>query len=534
MGRAFVYRDVLTRDLNNYKIYEQDLVYELKRLRGSIDSVKKDLYKLSKTVSQNIGSDNASIFDAQRALLDDEQFLNDLESELHNELINAEQVAKNVFRKYILRISASSSEIVRAKAEDLRDIFHKVIRKLTGIDTSVLEKLPANAIVVATRLLPSDTIRLDRRNVAGIIVQEGSVHSHSALLARSLGIPSICMEDQPIYVIEHGDELILDGINGIVYHRPDTQIREEFEQRKRDLFQEVAEKRKTAHVPAVTRKGLPIKFYANVNNELDILQATSSGCEGIGLFRLENIYLESRLMPNEQELYDRLRGALKHLGDGKVITIRLLDIGGDKGLPYLGNGGEIDSFLGLRGIRLLLENPNLLLTQLRVIIRLHQEFNVRLLIPMITTVKEIVRVRDRLDESYRHLRQQHPNAELQPLLVGAMIETPAAVLSIKEVLKVSDYVSIGTNDLIQYTMAASRGDPEVADYYDMGQKVILPFIRDIATAAAMGGKECSVCGEMANDKVCLEDLIKAGIHTFSVNPSNIAALKAFVGGVDYP
>jgi phosphotransferase system enzyme I (PtsI) len=534
IGDAFVYRTMGMRGLSHYRIEENDLFYEQRRLQGSIESVRKDLYNLSKSVSQNLGPRTAGIFDAQRAMLEDAQFMLDLETELHNELINAEQVARSVFRKYILRISASSNEVVRAKADDLRDIFHKVINKLTGVDSHVLESLPPNAIVVTSQLLPSDTVQLDRRNVAGIIVQEGNVHSHSALLARALGIPSICVHGQPLEFILHGDELIVDGVAGLAFHQPDAETKQEYERKKKDLFRQTAKEHRTSIEPVSTRNGMPVKFYANVNNELDAVQASHSGCEGIGLFRVENIFLESRLMPTEAQLYERLRRCVKHLDSRYVMTIRLLDIGGDKGLPYMGREGEIDSFMGLRGIRLLFKNPGLLWMQLRVIIRLRQEFKVRLLIPVVTSAQEIMEVRAMIDECYTEMRAEMRNADLRPLAVGPMIETPAAALDIEELLQVSDFVSIGTNDLIQYTMAASRGDPDVSTYYDRGEKVILTFIRHIATMADKAEKECSVCGEMANDMPRLEDLIRAGIRCFSVNPLRIGELRTFVAKIEFP
>jgi phosphoenolpyruvate-protein kinase (PTS system EI component) len=210
--------------------------------------------------------------------------------------------------------------------------------------------------------------------------------------------------------------------------------------------------------------------------------------------------------------------------------VRHLDIGGDKGLPYLGNDGEINSFLGLRGIRLLLANPNLLLTQLRVVLRLRQEFNVRLLIPMVSTAREVQEVRERLQECQQQLEHKLKK-KLRPLPVGAMIETPAAVLGVGKLLEVSDFISIGTNDLIQYTMAAGRGNPEVASYYDLGDGVILPFIRQVAQAADRSGTECSVCGEMASNQASLADLASAGIRCFSVTPARIPELKEFAAGL---
>jgi phosphoenolpyruvate-protein kinase (PTS system EI component) len=238
--------------------------------------------------------------------------------------------------------------------------------------------------------------------------------------------------------------------------------------------------------------------------------------------------MESRSFPTKEEIYDKLAHSLQPVGN-REVTIRLLDIGGDKRLPYFEMGDEISPFLGMRGIRVLLKNPELLLTQLRALIQLHKRFNIRILIPMVTLVDEVISVREMLDDCYEEDQTPFNRRTLQ---IGTMIETPASVISIRELMKISDFVSVGTNDLTQYMMAASRESPEVAEYYDKGSNHIHSAVIVIAEAAKQHGKECCICGEMANDKFHLELFIKSGIRHFSVSPYLIPELKKHVKKID--
>ena len=520
IGKAFIYNDILTRDVSSYKIARKNIPYELKRIVTAIGDVKKELYKLGRSISHNVSSSDGSIFLAQKAMLEDASFLSEIHTELQKSLMNAEQVVKNVFRRYINRFSDATSETIKAKAGDLRDILRKVLRNLMGINTSVLEKLPANAIVVTRRLLPSDTIHIDKRNVAGIVIQEGSVHSHSALLARSLSIPAACSDGKSLDFINEDDRIIVDGSSGSILCNPSSAMLTSYREKHRLLSGKQNRDTRIVKNHVKTSRGKTIIIYANASNHSEVSQAVLQGCDGIGLFRTESLYLESKTMPTEKELYDKLRHALAATENLKV-TLRVLDIGGDKKLPYFDTGDPISPFLGLRGIRILLKNPDILSTQLKVFVRLGNKFNIRVLLPMITLAEEITTVRKMLDEYC----QQYAPHRRKRMELGAMIETPAAVLAIDRIIKVSDFVSIGTNDLTQYVMAAGRESPEVASYFDKGAEHMFTMAKMVADAARKSGKECSVCGEMANDKLHLEHFVKAGISHFSVSPYRIPDLK---------
>ena len=524
VGKAFLYHDILTRDVSSYSINGKDVPAELKRITDAFEDVRKELHKLDRTVSQAINTRHGTIFEAQRMMMDDEEFINSFEKEMRDELINAEQVAKNVFRKYIDRFSASTHDSVKAKADDIRDIFRKVLRSLLGIETSILTELPRKTIIIARRLLPSDTVKIDQRNIEGIIVQEGSIHAHSAMLARSLGIPALCTDGRPIFLMNSGEKVIIDGYSDRAVINPDRKTLSALLTRKKQSSLE--RKKKTEVIPSIvtTRAGRTIQMLANANSIEDVTTALQSGCDGIGLFRTETLYLQNKYMPDENDLFNSLKAVIEAAGD-KPVTIRLVDIGGDKRLPYFELDEEFSPFLGLRGIRLLLRNRELLKTQLRALFRLRSFSDFRVLLPMVTVPEEITELRTILADC----RKEFGLADDADLFqIGSMVETPASALAIERIVAVSDFISIGTNDLTQYIMAASRENPNVAHLYEKGFEYVLPLVENIARVCRQKGKECGICGETANDERYLEKFIAAGVTQFSVAAYRLPYLKASV------
>lgn len=524
IGKAFIYRDILTRDISSYNISEKNVTHELRRITKALSSVKRDLYKLSRSVSHSMSSKEGSIFEAQRLMLDDNEFTGLFETEMRNELTNAEQVTKNVFRKYINRFENLENEIIKSKTEDLHDILRKMLRHLLGIDTNILARLPENSIIISRRLLPSDTIILDRNHVKGIIVEEGSIHAHSAIIARSLGIPALVTNEKILQEIQDRTTVIIDGFSGKAIINPLYSTAGIYRNRQSAIGNELSKKIRSVKGYAKTVSGRTIKLMANANTLQEVQNAKECGCDGIGLFRTEGIYLQHKSLPDEEELYVHLKNALEPAGN-IPITVRVLDIGGDKRLPYFQLNNEVSPFLGLRGIRLLLRNPALLKTQINVLLKLHQEFNLRVLLPMVTLPEEVSAVYNMIEGCQKDLKHILKKKNIR---LGCMIETPASALAIDEFLQVSDFISIGTNDLIQYVMAASRENPDVADYYEKGIDYILPLIKNIANACKKAGKECSVCGEIVNEEHCLKKFMDCGIDQFSISAFRIPHLKAYI------
>jgi phosphotransferase system enzyme I (PtsI) len=523
LGKAFIYRDIFSRRLRTYSIRESDIPFEKKRIQNAIRSVRNELSEARDFIQNSMTDEDAEIFEVHRMILKDPRLLRDFETELVSERINAEQVVKNVFRKWIRRFESSESDRLSNRAEDLRDLNRKILCVLLGYEMNVLEKLPSNSIVIARRLLPSDTLNIRRKNLKGIITEEGSSLSHSAILARNLGIPAVSGLGRIEKIVTSKTRIMLDGTAGKVILNP---RREEAAALRKKIA--VLERRRTfcirrASKESATRDGTKVNVFANAASAKDMQNAVDSGADGIGLFRTEQVYMSSNRMPGEDELFERFRSIMKPAGKRDVV-VRLLDIGGDKRLPYIPMEEELSPFLGLRGIRILLKHENLLRTQIRVILKLRREFNVRLLIPMVTLPEEIKRVaamiRECRDALNRRFRKKIPSLE-----TGAMIETPAAVSSIYRFANQSDFFSIGTNDLIQYTMCAGRENASVSYYYDKGRAIMIRTIRKIVRAANKKKIGVSLCGELANDPAYTEKLLRTGLRTLSVFPHQIPEIK---------
>lgn len=520
LGHAFIYTDILSRDILSYSIEAKETDKEIGRLNESIALVLKDLEKMRLNVKNDFGDSQANIFALHRVLLQDDKLLKELKAELKKELVNAEQVVKNVFRRRIVKLRNAGSEIIRSKTADLEDISRRLLRVLLGYEGNVLEKLPPETVVVAKRLLPSDTVHLKRQSVAGIIVEEGSRYSHSAILSRALGVPALTGLRDILTEIKNGDEILVDGDKSRAIVNPTPSDKREYK-----LQDEINSKienrlRQKAQYPAITKNGKEIKVYANITSAEDYAAAIRNGCDGIGLWRIEQIYLSSKIMPDEQYLHRQFSEVLRSC-DNSLVTIRLLDIGGDKQLPYLYIGQQVDPSLGLRGIRILLKYEKLLLTQLRVIAELNRNCNLRVLIPLVTFAQEIRAVKKLFKSCCGQTGQQYS----ERLKFGAMIETPAGVINLPEIIRYADFISIGTNDLVQYTLAAGRENPNVSEYYNQGARVILGMIRDIAETCNRNKKECSICGEMASDPLWTKKLLKTGVSNLSVSPHMVSALK---------
>lgn len=519
-GRAFLYTDILTRDLQIRSIEKSDIGKEKDRLHSALQHVSEDLDVLKEKIRRESDNKNAAIFDFHKEVLKDKQLNLDLEEALMKELINVEIVVKNVFRKLSDRLRSSGNEVISAKADDIEDLSKKILHVLLGYEWNILENLPPDSIVVAKRLLPSDTIHLKRESLRGLIVEEGSVHSHSALLAREFGITAVAGIKDPHTLIRNGDKILLDGQKGTVIIHPTAEdIQEHQKKNKYFGLQEQKDSEKVSE-PAVTQCGQQIKIYANAYSENDFETAYGYGCDGIGLVRLEQIYMSFASMPDENDIVTALEPHLKKYAH-KIVTIRLLDIGGDKRLPYL-KIGEQDA-LGLRGIRLLLKNIPILKMQLRAVLRLSLSFPVRLLVPMITLPEELIAVRKILKQCKEELASDQ--MKFPDIPIGAMIETPVAAISVAEIGEYADFLSIGTNDLLQYMMAAGRENRQVSHYYERGIASILKIIPEISAYGMKNSIEVYVCGELAGDVNRIEDLLHTGIRAVSISPKRVPALK---------
>ena len=523
IGRAFVYRDINWRNHELYDIQKEQVDEEYDRVVQAISKVQKDLDLSAQRIEKDLTAELAEIFHAQKSILEDKKLLEEIRKELEDELVNAEQIVKIVFHRWIRKFRQVENVVISKRADDMDDLCRRLLKTLTGIRAHTLETIPDGSVLVAKELLPSDTIFLSRKSVVGVIVEAGSSSSHTGLLTRAIGIPSVGHIPQIFKKIKSGQELIVDGSNGSIIIDPNSEKRKHYQQQLKAFRQSSAKARKHCHEEAKTKDGITIKILANVNCQEDVEISLQNGAEGIGLYRTEGFYLGQRIMPSKEELIAHMKTTLEP-AKGKTIHIRLLDVGGDKDLPFINLPDDPSPFLGRRGIRLLLHYPDLLHTQLQAILSLSNNFSFRILVPMVTLADELRQTRETLQKIANTMKIK----AIPPL--GAMIETPAAALCVANLARYADFFSIGTNDLTQYTMAAGRENSLVSDYFRDDHSSVFKLIELVVQETK--SHSIAVCGELAGNPQTIPALVRTGIRCLSVAPPSIPAVKEAVRSVD--
>lgn len=516
MGKAFVYHEILDRQFPMYKLNPDQIENEHKRIRDAIDSARQDLRLSAERVEKEMGTQISDIFMAQEMMLMDAALVEELRHEVKSVRVNAEYVVKNVFSRWEQRFAAMSSPILKERADDMLDLCRRILRALSGIQVNLLEGVPAGSVIVAKTLLPSETILLTRQTTVAVIVEFGGRSSHAALLTRQMGIPAVAQIYNLLNQVKHDNIFLVDGSAGEVILSPSDEERKSFEDKIHGYIQGEKESRRHCHEEARTENGIVVKVMANVSCREDVEMACEYGADGVGLHRLESFYIARKILPSEDELFVYLKSTLEPIKE-KPITVRLLDIGADKDVPYLNLSEDPIPVLGRRGIRVFFEYPELLRTQIRALLRLCRTMDIRILVPMVTLVEDMNFVRECLKTEAKAMGI----TELPQL--GAMIETPAAALCAKDICACSDFLSVGTNDLTQYTMAAGRENQLTLKYFDDCHPAILKLLQIMF----QGVKDCpvSLCGEVAGNKDVIPELLSIGFRTLSVAPVFIPIIK---------
>jgi phosphoenolpyruvate-protein phosphotransferase/dihydroxyacetone kinase phosphotransfer subunit len=501
---------------------------EWQALTRSLEQVRTEIRAARDSVAARAGDYSAAIFDAHLLFLDDEALLGPARHAIFEEDKNAAEAWHAAAEAVAADYRALDDEYLQARAEDLTGVARQVVAALTG--AAATGTLSASGIVVAADLTPADTASLDRELALGIATAAGSPTSHSAILARSLGIPAAVGLGEGLLSVPEGTELLLDGDAGTVHLEPDAELAAEYKRRSAEREQAAQSARAAAAEPAVTLDGRRIEVVANIGSPDDVPAAIENGAEGVGLLRTEFLFLERDSMPSEDEQVAAYTSIARGL-HGRPLILRTLDVGADKPLPYLPQPPEANPFLGVRGIRLALEQPELLETQLRAVLRTAAEYPLKVMFPMVTTLEEYRQAKAVLEDVRAGLERADaptPN-ELE---VGVMIEVPAAALAAEQFAPEVDFFSLGTNDLSQYTMAAERGNASVAGLADGLHPSVLRLIGTVAEAANGHGKWAGVCGELASDPVAVPVLVGLGIAELSANAPAIPAVKQAVRGID--
>jgi phosphoenolpyruvate-protein phosphotransferase len=514
---AFVHRNFLDVLPELRPIERSEVSGELASMDRALNAVLADLKMSALRIEAQTGPKLAAIFGAHEVMLQDAGLKREIFNQIEQNLIGAAQALARVFQGWQAKFRARPEDWLRERADDLEDLEGRLLREIAGVKTTVLEKMPPGRVLVAHRLFPSETVALSQLQVAGIVLEFGGPGSHAAVIARALGIPTVAQIPDAIRRIDDGDDVIVDGFEGEVILRPDDEEVAKFGLKVSIARQDEEAIRRTALQPALTKGGIEISVMANVGSRQDVVAAVEKGAEGVGLFRTEQFYLGRTTPPSEDEFLNELRAMFAPLA-GKPATIRLLDLGADKPVPFLNFPVEDDPFLGCRGVRLLLRYPELLDTQLAAILEFSLESPLRILVPMVTTEGDMAQVRQRAVE----MAAASGVRVLPPL--GAMIETPAAALSVPAIGKHADFLSIGTNDLTQYTMAAGRENPLVNEYFVDRHPAVLRLIQIVLSES--GAMPVSLCGELAAEPAMTETLVALGVRHFSVAPPLVPLIKS--------
>lgn len=496
---------------------------EMVRLHTVLDDVRESTRLLRDQIARQHPYE-AAIFDAYLMFLGDPEVLMRVQQIIEHEQVNAEWAWHETVNESARAFESIEDEYMRARAVDIRDIGAQVLIRLTGQTRSI--SIDQAGIVIAPDLSPSDTAHLDRSMVLGICTERGSPTSHSAILARTLGIPAVAGIGAPIGRVEPGTLLVVDGYEGLVWIAPDDQVIAEYADRQAQWRAAQEQARRASATPAITKDGAHIEVAANIGSLADARAAVECGADGVGLLRTEFLFLDRTAAPDENEQYE-VYAAIARTMEGRPVVVRTLDVGGDKPLAYIPLEREENPFLGQRAIRLCLNQPDLFATQLRAMLRASAGSHLRVMFPMIADIDELRRARAILEATAAGLRAQStPVAD--SIEVGMMVEVPAAALLAHVFAPEADFFSIGSNDLVQYTMAAERGNAAVAHLQDGLHPAVLVQIQHVVQSAQRAGKWVSVCGELAADHEAVPLLIGLGVQKLSMSPGAIPQVKELI------
>ncbi|NNV01165.1 phosphoenolpyruvate--protein phosphotransferase [Brevibacillus sp. MCWH] len=516
IGKAFV---LTNSHLQIETVSIEDPSSEIKRLTDALEQAKAELQEISERAEREMGPDKAAIFQAHLLVLEDPELVETVKGKITAEKVNAESALHETAQMFIELFEQMDNEYMKERAADIRDVTKRVLSHLLGVKFAAPSDLAEEVIIVAEDLTPSDTAQLDRRYVKGFVTDIGGRTSHSAIMARSLEIPAVVGTKDVTKEAAAGVTIILDGHEGLVIIDPTPEEIETYRKKQAEYERQKSELAKLVHTATTSQDGVHVELAANIGSVQDLAGALENGAEGVGLFRTEFLYMGRDDFPSEDEQFQAYKQVLEQMGE-KPVVIRTLDIGGDKHLSYMNLPQEMNPFLGFRAIRLCLEQQDLFRTQLRALLRASAYGNLKIMFPMIATLEEFRQAKAVLEEEKQALLEKGI-AVSEQLEVGIMIEIPAAAMIADLFAKEVDFFSIGTNDLIQYTMAADRMNERVSYLYQPYHPAVLRLIHRVIQAAHAEGKWVGMCGEMAGDPVAIPILLGMGLDEFSMSAGSI-------------
>lgn len=522
-----------------YRLVEPNLTFEkrtinhieaeVERFHSALQKSKLELEQIRENANANLGADKAAIFEAHLLVLSDPELIAPIEDKIKTDKINAESALKETADMFITMFEQMDNDYMKERAADIRDVTKRVLSHLLGVEIVNPSMIDEEVIVIAEDLAPSDTAQLNRQYVKGFTTNIGGRTSHSAIMARSMEIPAVVGTKTATEEISNGDVIIVDGLKGEVHINPTPELIEQYQKVREAYELQKAEWAKLVNEKTVSSDNHHVELAANIGTPQDLKGVIENGGEAVGLYRTEFLYMGREQLPTEEEQFEAYKSVLEGM-KGKPVVVRTLDIGGDKELPYLNLPKELNPFLGFRAIRLCLEEQGIFRTQLRALLRASSYGNLKIMFPMIATLDEFRAGKAILEEEKEKLLSQGQKIA-DKIELGIMVEIPSTAVLADQFAKEVDFFSIGTNDLIQYTMAADRMNQRVSYLYQPYSPSILRLVKMVIDAAHAEGKWAGMCGEMAGDETAIPLLLGLGLDEFSMSATSILKARSQIRGL---
>ena len=514
------------RKIEKKTIESEQVEHEVERLHEALNQVINE----TEMQMKNISGTEADIMQAYLMIMQDPSLISETENAIKNSNYNAEYAVEVGFNTVIQIFENMDDEYMASRSRDILDIKNRVLGKLLKEETIDLTNLKQNTIIVATELTTSETAKLDFKNVSGIITEIGGENSHTSIMARTHAIPAITKVEEATKIFKDDDSVAINGTSGEIYVNPTEEEKQKLLDLEKELEQEKSELDKYRNEESVTKDGTKVKLYANIGLPADAEIAVNNTAEGVGLLRSEFLYMDSDTMPTEESQFEAYKKVAEIMKDKEAI-IRTLDVGGDKDLKYLKLEKEANPFLGYRAIRLCLDNPKIFKTQLRAILRASAFGKLAIMFPMISSIEELRSAKEVLEVCKQELDNENILYD-KNIQVGIMIEIPSAALIADKLAQECDFFSIGTNDLIQYTVAVERGNEKISKLYTKYHPAVIKLIKKAIDGAHLANIICGMCGEAAGDPTFIPLLVGLGLDEFSMNSNNILRARRTINNLD--
>ena len=504
---------------------------EVARFRSALKKAEIQLQCLRTKAEKKLGIDKAEIFDTHLLILNDPEFIDSVIQQINKETVNSEYAVTETIKTYVAKLEGIEDEYISGRATDIGDVGKRILCVLVGKENTVISEIDSECIIIARDLTPSDTVQLNKKVILGFVTEIGGKTSHTAIMARSLEIPAVVGFNNITKTAKNGDIVIVNGSSGEVILNPNEETLKKYKKKQSFENQNKEKLLKYVNAKTITLDGKEVEVSANIGSPVDIENVLKYGADGVGLFRSEFLYMNSSSLPTEEEQFESYSQVAKKM-ENKPVIIRTLDVGGDKDLPYLDIGTEMNPFLGYRAIRVCLVRQDIFKSQLRAILRASAFGNLRIMFPMISGLEELLSAKLILEEVKADLLEKHISFN-KDIEIGIMIEIPSAAIMSDVLAKEVDFFSIGTNDLVQYTIAVDRLNDKIANLYDPYNPAVLRLIKLVIANGHKEGKKVCMCGEAAADLKLIPVLLGFGLDEFSMSPSSILHSRQIISSINY-